>query len=351
MDCPKCGYALTAFDKDCARCRAVAAEEFARSPASVWPPAIGPAVVAAPAYVPPPYYPPVREEDNSSGEERGGPPEVEGLHWNWGAFFCGWLWCLFHRAFGLAVLVIIVGLLGGLFNVFILPSGFALPSELMAVVLFGLCCYLGMHGHELGWQRRRFVGGVSQYFAVQRAWAVGGAVAFGITALFCVTITVFFLAAFRAYEAKRQAANQPAPVAVSVPTGPAPLVLRPPQSVPVRRPYNDGGQGYSPPEDSQRRFDPNSRPVSRRNFDPRFQPPPGYVPVPQPAPAPPVAAPSPIPPTGAAPGYSAPPQGMGNAPGGMPPVGQTAPSLPAPPPNMAPTPNSPGAPPSGSAGP
>ena len=355
MDCPKCGYALTAFDKDCARCRAVAADEFARSPASVWPPAIGPAVVAAPAYVPPPYYPPVREEDNSSGEERGGPPEIEELHWNWGAFFCGWLWCLCHRTYGLAALVIVAGLLGGLFNVFILPSGFALPSELMAVVLFGLCCYLGLHGHELAWQRRRFVGGVSQYFAVQRAWAVGGAVAFGVSALFFVMFGVLFLAAFRAYEARRQAANRPAPVAVSAPTGPAPLVLMPPQPIPVRRFTNDGGQDDGPLQNSPLRFGPGRRPVFRRDYDPRLQPYPGYVP-PPPAPTPPAAAPytgpsNPGPPMGGAPNTNGPQPGMSNVPAGMPPNNQPVPPASAPSPNVMPAPSPSGSPPSGSAGP
>lgn len=167
------------FEKDCPRCRRVAAEEFARSPASVWPPAVGPQAVAAPLPSPPafPQFQP-KEFDNSSGEERGGPPEIEDLHWNWGAFFCGWLWCFFHRAPGLGVGVIAAGLFLAAFNVLILPAGYALPSELMALVVFGLCCYLGMTGHRMAWERRRFLGGVPRYLAVQRAWAVGGAAAF-----------------------------------------------------------------------------------------------------------------------------------------------------------------------------
>ena len=345
MDCPKCGYALTAFDKDCARCRAVTAAEFARSPASVWPPAIGPQVAAVPVYVPPPpplFSAPVREEDNSSGEERGGPPEIEDLQWNWGAFFCGWLWCLFHKTFGLAALVILAGLLLALFTVFILPSGYALPSELMAVVLFGLCCYLGMHGHELGWGRRRFAGGVSQFLAVQRAWAVGGAVAFGVSALFVVTLGVLFMAAFRAYEARRQADYRAAhPPAASAPidTAPAPLVLRPPQPAPVRRPL-ESGERYNSPLDFQRHFNHDDRPVYRRGFDPRLQPSPGYNLVPQPG-LPPAAAPSPGPEPGG------PPQGVSNAPNVAQPAGQYVPSAPSPPPTPGPL----GPPPSGSAGP
>ncbi len=335
MDCPKCGYALTAFEKDCPRCRRVAAEEFARSPAAVWPPAIGPQVTPAP--VPPLYPAPAQHDsDNSSGEERGGPTEIEDLRWNWGAFFCGWLWCFFHRTFGLALLVIAAGLLLALFNVFILPAGYALPSELMALVLFGLCCYLGMHGHQLAWERRRFPGGVPQYLAVQRAWAVGGAVAFGVSALFCVTLGVLFLAAFRAYEARRQAASQPPPVAVSAPTGPAPLVLRPPQPASVRRTFGDGGPRYNSPLDFQRRFNQNSRPIYRpgyrRELDPRFLPPPGYVPAPPPGPQPPAAS-NPGSSSGAAsevggpsPGISGRSfSGISGGPNGAQPAGQAAP--------------------------
>ena len=350
MDCPKCGYALTAFDKDCARCRAVAAAEFAGSPASVWPPASGPQTAPAPVYVPPAFSAPAREEDNSSGEERGGPPEIEGLHWNWGAFFCGWLWCVFHRVFGLALLAVAAGLLIAFFSVFILPSGYALPSELMAVVLFGLCCYLGMHGHRLGWERRRFTGGVTQFLAVQWAWAVGGAVAFGVSVLFCVTLGVLFMAAFRAYEARRQADYQAAhPPAASAPvsTAPPPLVLKPPQPAPVRRTFGDEGPRDNSPLDFQRRFNRNSRPIYgpgyRRELDPRFQQPPGDIPNTQPGP-PPATAPNPGLPPGSAPDPGG-PAGMGNDAGAPLPSGQAAP-----PPTLVPTPGPAEAAPNGSAG-
>lgn len=224
----------------------------------------------------------------------------------------------------------------------------------MALVLFGLCCYLGMHGHQLAWERRRFPGNVPQYLAVQRAWAVGGAVAFGVSALFCVTLGVLFMAAFRAYEARRQAASQPPPVAVSAPTGPAPLVLRPPQPAPVRRTFGDGGPRYNSPLDFQRHFNQNSRPIYRsdyrRELDPRVQPPPGYVPALQPSPPPP-AAPHSGPPSGGAPEPGGPPLGMSNAPSGPQPFGQVAPPAPTPPSNPAPAPGPPGAAPNGSAGP
>ncbi len=362
MDCPKCGYALTAFDKDCARCRAIAKDEFAKSPAAVWPPAIGPAVAAAPTPLPRLYPAPVPyEAENSSGEERGGPPEIEGLHWNWGAFFCGWLWCFFHRAYGMAVGIILAGLFLALFTVFILPAGYALPCELMALVVFGLCCHLGMHGHEFAWERRRFPGGVPQYLAVQRAWAVGGGVAFGITALFVVTLVVFFLAAIRAFEARRQAAYQAAhPPAVSAPvsTAPPPLVLRPPQPAPSRmlRPMRgpmDRGD-FNNSGNFQRHFNPNSR----REFDPRFQPPPGNVPnnVPNnvpyavPAPSPPPASQMPPSLPTAAPQPYGQGQGAAGVPGGGASPGPAVPASP-PMPTTAPMTGPSGAPPENGARP
>ncbi len=270
MDCQKCGYALTAFEKDCPRCRRVAAEEFARSPAAVWPPAVGPQIAPAPVEValPGPQFTP-QELDNSSGEERGGPPEIEDLHWNWGAFFCGWLWCFFHKAPGLGAGVIAAGLFLAAFNIFILPAGYALPSELMALVVFGLCCYLGMTGHRTAWERRRFLGGVPQYFAVQRAWTVGGAAAFGVTVAFCVTLGLLFMAAFRSYEARRQAAPAE-PISAPAPSVPAPIVLRPsPPSGPVylRRPMESGDS----PEG--RRFDPAHPGQMFRPTGPAFRPP------------------------------------------------------------------------------
>lgn len=305
MDCPKCGYALSAFEKDCPRCRRIAAEAFARSPEAVWPPAIGGQAVTPPSFVPPPSPVPMpEEEDNSSGEERGGPPEIEALRWNWGAFFCGWLWCFFHDNIGLGLLAVAASGLLIFFSVVILPSGYALPSELMALVLFGLSCYLGLHGHQLGWGRRRFPGGVSQYRAVQRSWAVGGGVAFGLTTVFCVMIGAVSLAAFRAYEARRQTASHPAPVTVAAPTGPAPVILRRPEPLRQPPPYSAPlGQQRNDPAEAWRRFTDQR---NRRVGDPRFLPPnPGPMPQPGPALSPtvPASVPGPAPPpTGQAPG-------------------------------------------------
>ena len=230
MDCPQCGYALTPFDKECLRCKRAAAEAFARSPAAVWPPAIGDQTPAPPP-VPPSYVaPPIRYEDdsaeNTSGGEYGTPLEVAELHWNWGAFFLGWLWCFANGQAGLGILLIAANCLLTFFNVTLLPIGpiGAIPSELMALVVFGIHCYLGLHGHQYAWERRRFVGGVPQFLSVQRAWAVGGLAAFVGTTLVLTIFGVLFMSAFRAYEASKQ---QPVVVAAPPPaaTGPAPIIL------------------------------------------------------------------------------------------------------------------------------
>ncbi len=100
------------------------------------------------------------EEVNTSGMKGEVPPEIARLKWNWGAFCLPFLWSLSHKlAWGWAVLAItfasrLPGLLGGLF----------------ALVYFAFAIYLGLKGHTLAWQNRRFPGGEAQYFTVQRKW-------------------------------------------------------------------------------------------------------------------------------------------------------------------------------------
>ena len=255
MDCPTCGYALAPLETKCSRCQRIAQEKFARSPAAIWPPAIGPAAAEPPLRPLPsrPLSPYLEDtsEHNSSGKERGCPLEIAELHWNWGAFFCGWLWCFLNALPGLAVLVLAVGGLLTYFTFALLPQGYAIPSELVALVLFGLHCHLGIKGHQLSWEHRRFFGGAAQFFAVQRAWLVGGAVAFGLTASLLTFSAVAFFKAFNAYEVRRQH-----PVVVSPPvaaSGPAPIVLRaaPPAGVSPSW-YSSpvyGGQGFRHPWD------------------------------------------------------------------------------------------------------
>ena len=292
MDCPKCGYVLTAFDRECLRCKRAAAEAFARSPAAVWPPPIGDQTPAPPPAVLPPSYvpPPIRYEDdsqeNTSGGEYGVPMEVAELHWNWGAFFLGWLWCFANGVAGLGVLLLALDCLLTFFNVALLPAGYPLPSELLALVVVGAHCYLGLHGHPFAWERRRFAGGVAQFFSVQRAWAIAGVIAFVGTTLVFTIFGVIFMSAFQAYEASKQ---RPAPVIAPPPTetAPAPVVL---QAAPPSDPgYAPRDGRFRPPTGYQRPFNPYYRPSG--------DPAPEYRQAPQPDAAPPSATPEPAPPS------------------------------------------------------
>lgn len=349
MDCPKCGYALTAFDKECLRCKRAAAEAFVHSPAAIWPPPIGDQTPTPPPPILPPSYvaPPIRYQDdsqeNTSGGEYGVPMEVAELHWNWGAFFLGWLWCFANGVAGLGVLLLALDCLLTFFNVALLPAGYALPSELLALVVVGTHCYLGLHGHPFAWERRRFVGGVAQFFSVQRAWATAGVIAFVGTTLVFTIFGVLFMSAFQAYEARRQ---QPAPVVAPPPaeTGPAPVILQanPPAPrtgyVPI-----DGRTGMPiptdrgmPPGGFQHQFNPNYRsssaePGYRQPGDQALgyrpapppsqvtpdQPPPSFQvePSPQaPPPQPPAPTADPVPPANAVPPTDTPPTPSSTAP-------------------------------------
>ncbi len=114
----------------------------------VWPP-------------PPTGAPPGQEEQaNTSGMHGDVPPEVARLRWNWGAFLLPFLWCVNHRlrwGWGILALTALVWI-GGFFRGY------------FCMAYLGVAIYLGLMGYSLGWQNRRFDGGVAQYFDVQRKW-------------------------------------------------------------------------------------------------------------------------------------------------------------------------------------
>ena len=118
----------------------------------------GPSYYAAaqPGYPQPSVWPPaiqsmVYEQGNTSGTNTTVPPEVAAFKWNWGAFFFSWIWCFYHNMASWGLLI----LLGGS----IIP-GFHLVASI----------WLGISGHKLAWQRRRFEDGVPQLIAVETAW-------------------------------------------------------------------------------------------------------------------------------------------------------------------------------------
>ena len=106
-----------------------------------------------------------RARANTSGRLSSVPPEIEGFKWSWGAFGLSWLWCLNHKMAGWGIGLLVLAFVPGL----------------NFIGLF-LAIYLGLMGNKLGWQNRRYEGGVPQFLQVETAWKNWGiaAVVLGI---------------------------------------------------------------------------------------------------------------------------------------------------------------------------
>ena len=119
---------------------------------------------AAAAWPPPPTAPGygsrAQPEVNTSGMKQGVPPTIAAFKWNWGAFLLSWIWSFNQRLplFGAGILVL--GLL----------SAIPLVGIIFSLASLGIQIYLGVKGHQLAWENRRFEGGVPQFLDVQRAW-------------------------------------------------------------------------------------------------------------------------------------------------------------------------------------
>ncbi len=120
---------------------------------------------------------------NNSGEQSHLPPELEKLHWHWGAFFFPILWTKKHGLTTVAAM-----LTGGLIFLRVLryiaasisPAVFLGICVLYGLAYFGLQVFCGFNGHKIGWRNRHFPGGVEEYFKVQNAWMWWG---FGVNVL------------------------------------------------------------------------------------------------------------------------------------------------------------------------
>lgn len=164
MYCPKCGFAMSDLDTECARCKrqgppaqAKAPETPAAPPAKAGPPPAmsqaGPPIPIAPAA---PAAPPPRKsqfpfdsvtskaDTNNSGTREEPPAEVGELGWCWGAFGVPWIWGIGNRVW--IALVVFVPYIGPFF-----------------------AFYLGAVGHRLAWQNRRFES-FDQYRDTMRTW-------------------------------------------------------------------------------------------------------------------------------------------------------------------------------------
>lgn len=111
--------------------------------------------------------------ENSSGSLDDVPPEVEKLHWNWGAFLVPSFWAFNHGMRPLALAIWGLGL--------VLHFMAQIPTQLnttlgvvYTVFCFGVSLWLGFCGNKIAWRIRRFEGGLDEYFAVQKAWLIAG---------------------------------------------------------------------------------------------------------------------------------------------------------------------------------
>lgn len=113
--------------------------------------------------------------------------EIANLKWNWGAFLLPFLWSVNHKVkWGWGILVLSLG------------SRVPGIGPIFAIVSVGVAIYLGLKGHTLGWQSRRFDGGLAQYFEVQRKWTTwGAAVLIVLFILGMIGVTAPYLAAHR----------------------------------------------------------------------------------------------------------------------------------------------------------
>lgn len=84
--------------------------------------------------------------------------------WNWGAFFCTWLWAVCHKIYW-PLLILIVGLV----------------PYIGQVCSLCLCVYLGFNGSRMAWESGRYKD-FESYVKAQRNWAFGGLVWFVLSA-------------------------------------------------------------------------------------------------------------------------------------------------------------------------
>lgn len=80
--------------------------------------------------------------------------------WNWGAFFCSWLWAVVHKIYW-PLLILVVGCI----------------PYIGQVCSLCLCVYLGLKGSKLGWESGIYKD-FESYERIQRKWAIGGLIWF-----------------------------------------------------------------------------------------------------------------------------------------------------------------------------
>lgn len=129
MICPHCGYALAPFENDCSRCQRVEQERARSSHFSGHLCCLAGAVSRR-----------LGREHLRHGIQHAAAHCRAAVEL--GGVLPRLVLVLFHGSAGLALLILGLNVLLGYFNIVILPSGWYVPSALLALVLFGLHCHL-----------------------------------------------------------------------------------------------------------------------------------------------------------------------------------------------------------------
>lgn len=85
--------------------------------------------------------------------------------WNWGAFFCSWLWGVFNGIYWPLFIILIAGI-----------------PYLGQVCSLCLCVYLGLNGSKAAWRTGKYQN-LAHFKKSQRNWAIGGLIWFTLTIL------------------------------------------------------------------------------------------------------------------------------------------------------------------------
>lgn len=111
------------------------------------------------------YQIPQGREDNYGQANAYSQAEIDKAleKWNWGAFFCTWLWGIFHRMYW-PLLILVVA---------------AIPY-LGQVCSISLCVYMGLKGSRIAWDCGKYKD-FESYKNAQRNWAIGGLIWFIIS--------------------------------------------------------------------------------------------------------------------------------------------------------------------------
>lgn len=93
--------------------------------------------------------------------------------WNWGAFFCSWIWAAFHNTYWPAFIILV-----------------AFVPYVGQVCVLALSVYLGLNGSRLAWRTGKYKD-FQSFKNAQKNWAIGGLILFlGGVALEVIAISM-----------------------------------------------------------------------------------------------------------------------------------------------------------------